>query len=438
LDAIRPTTEETTPMRSSPTTARSMKRVRRARAGAGRSVVVAAALATLVVVAVAATVAACGGDSPAPTATVTVTAAPSDSASISPTPSGSSRTAAAAAQLVVAVASGSGADGISVVGAGGKVEQLVAPSGGPISDLSWAPDGRRLAFLRAVSETDTATSLFVYDVPRKLLYQVAGGASPGTVESFAWLDSTRLVESYFPAGGTTYRTNGTLYVRDLVASSGQALKDGDGHLLKGVGVSASADGVRLAFVTYGARSGATIAEKLRVYDAAGPAVTTVATGEAPAMEDGDQFTWPSISPDGAMVATEQTGSDVGFGLTVYGLDGAERLQANGLAWPAPVSWTPHGLRLAFGGAAAVGSIGGDSLHVWTTGASRAARILTVARLPVTAVAWTPKASQIAYTVSKPSGLQSSLWIVNADGSNRHLLLSEGSSPAWAVARIAFP
>ena len=46
--------------------------------------------------------------------------------------------------------------------------------------------------------------------------------------------------------------------------------------------------------------------------------------------------------------------------------------------------------------------------------------------------------QIAYAVAKSSGLQSSLWICNADGSNRHLLLADGGSPAWAVARIAFP
>ena len=169
--------------------------------------------------------------------------------------------------------------------------------------------------------------------------------------------------------------------------------------------------MRLAFVTYGARSGATIAEKLRVYDAAGPAVTTVATGQAPAMEDGDQFTCAehlARRRDGRDRADRQRR---GLGLTVYGLDGAERLQANGLAWPAPVSWTPHGLGWRSAGGA-VGSIGSDSLHVWTTGASRAARILTVAKLPVTAVAWTPKASQFAYAVSQAERPAEPLWIVN--------------------------
>jgi WD40 repeat protein len=398
----------------------------------------AAALAALLVVAVAATVAACGG-SPAPAATVTVTATPSASSSaVSPSP-GASAAAAASAQLVVAVASGPKANGISVVSATGKVKQLVAPSDGPVSNLSWAPDGQRLAFLRAVSDSDSASSLYVYNVPRKLLYQVGAGVSPATIQSFAWLGATQLVECYFALGATTYRTNGTLYVRDIAKSSGRVVKDSAGHVVKGSGVSASADGVHLAYVAYGAKSGGMIAEKLHVYDANDLAVATVASGSAPAQDDGDQFTYPSISPDGTLIATEQTGSDIGFGLTVYGTDGAKHLQTGSLLWPAPVSWSAQGSRLAFGGGSTSGgTTDSDALNVWAPGTTKATRILTIAKLPVTSLAWTPKASQIAYAVAKSSGLQSALWIVNADGSNRHLLLVAGSSPAWAVARIAFP
>jgi Tol biopolymer transport system component len=421
-------------MRSTVSAARDRQRVRRARSALSGPFG-AAALAAFAVVAVAATVAACGGGSPAPAATVTITAAPSASSSgASPSPGASA--VAASAQLVVAVAGGPRANGISVVSASGKVKQLVALSGGPISDLAWAPDGQRLAFLRAVSDTDSTSSLFVYNVPRKLLYQVGAGISPATIQSFAWLGATRLVECYFAVGATTYHANGTLYVRDIAKSSGQAVKDSGGHL---VGVSASADGVHLAFVTYGTKSSATIAEKLHVYDADDLTVSTIATGQAPTEADGDQFTYPSISPDGTLITVEQTGSDIGFGLTVYGTDGAKHLQTGSLVWPAPVSWTSHGPRLAFGGGSTSGaSTDSDSLNVWATGASKATRILTVAKLPITSLAWTPKASQIAYAVAKSSGLQSALWIVDSDGSNRHLLLADGSSPAWAVTRIAFP
>ncbi|MGD0997610.1 MAG: WD40 repeat domain-containing protein [Thermoleophilia bacterium] len=409
-------------MRSTVTAGRSRRPQR------GALVVAVAAL----VVGVPAGAGACGGSSsPAPAATVTVTVAPS----ASPSPSS---TGAATAQLVVAVASGPKANGISVVNSTGKVKQLVAPSGGPVSDLSWAPDGVRLAFLRAVSASDSTSSLFVYNTRKALLYQVGAGVAPAAIDSYAWVGPTQLVESYFPVGATTYHANGTLYLRDIAKTAGQPVKDSSGHVVKGVGVSASADGAHVASVTYGAKSGGTIPESLRVYDTSNQSVSTVATREAPTQEDGDQFTYSRISPDGALIATLQTGSDIGFGCTVYGVDGAKRLQTGALVWPAPVSWTSHGPRLAFGGGPGSGSGERDSLLVWAAGGAKATPVVTGLKAPITSLAWTPKASQIAYAVARSNGLQSSLWIVDANGSNRHLLLADGSWPAWAVAPVGFP
>jgi hypothetical protein len=405
---------------------------------ARRAIVLTVVIPVIGLAALAMGVGACGGgSSPAPTATVTVTATPSPSLSASPSPSPSG--ASATAQLVVAVASGPKANGISVVSGTGKVKQLVAPSGGPIRDLSWAPGGVRLAFLRAVSDTNSTSSLFVYNVSRKLLYQVGAGVAPADIDSYAWVGPTQIIESYFPVGVTTHHANGTLWLRDIAKSSGKAVRDSVGHVVKGVAVSASADGMHVAYVTYGAKSGETLSESLRIFDANDLAVSTVSTEQTMAEEQTDEFTDPSISPDGALIATEQTGSDVGFACTVYGIDGAKRLQATGLAWPSPVSWTSHGPRLAFGGAPDSGARP-IALNVWQAGASKATAILKVVNpgAPITSLAWTPKASQLAYAVIKSSGLQSALWICNADGSNRHLLLTNGSFPAWAVTRIGFP
>ena len=413
------------------TPAASHRRPTRASRAGGRALAV--ALVALAVVAVAA--GACGGSSPTPSPTVTVTVAASSLSSPSPSSSASTSTNAATAQLVVAVASGPKANGISVISGTGKVLQLVAPSGGPIHDLAWAPDGQRLAFLRAVSDSDSTSSLFVYNVPRKLLYQVGAGVAPATIDSFAWLGSTQLVESYFPAGATTYHTNGTLYVRDIAKSSGQTVKDSGGHLVKGVGVSSSTDGVHLAYVTYGAKSGSMIAESLRVYDADNLSVAKVATGQAPTDFVGDEFSYQRISPDGTLIYTTQTGSDPGFRCTVYGVDGTKHLTLNDLIWPAPASWTAHGPRLAFGGGS--GSSTPDSLRVWSPGAGKPTAIVTV-KLPITSLAWSPKASQIAYAVAKSNGLQSALWVIDATGANNHLLLANGSWPAWAVAPVKFP
>jgi len=388
----------------------------------------------LLAVASAAGVAACGG-SPAPSATVTVTAPASATPAVSPSPSSA---AATGVQLVVAVASGAKANGISAINGSGKVKELVAPSGGPIRDLAWAPDGVRLAFLRAVSDSDTTSILFVYDARTAQLRQVGVGTAPANVQSFTWVGATQLVASCFPVGARSYRANGALWLRDVTkVEPGKAVKDSAGHLVKGVAVSSSVDGTRLAFVNYGAASSTAIAERLRVYDADDLSVSTVATGQAPLELDGDQFSYPLISPDGTMIATMQTGSDIGFGCTVYGTEGAVRLHAPGLVWPAPPAWTAHTPRLALGGAQ--GSFGGnnDSLLVWPVGAAKVSAILSTTR-PITSLAWTPKASQIAYSVAKADGLQGALWIVDADGSNRHLLLADGSFPAWAIAPVTFP
>jgi dipeptidyl aminopeptidase/acylaminoacyl peptidase len=409
--------------------------IRAGRTGERASAIGLAVLAAVALVVAAVTAGACGG-SPAPAPTITITVAPSASPSGSPSPSANA-SKAPTAQLVIAVASGPKANGISVISGSGVVKQLVAPAGGPISDLAWAPDGQRLAFLRSASDTSSTRSLWVYNAARKLLYQVGGGVSPATIDSYTWVGATQLVESYFPAGAKTYHTNGTLYLRDIAKSSGRPLKDSGGHLVRGVGVSSSADGARLAYVTYGAASGSVIPESLRVYDADNLSVIKVATGQAPTDVDGDGFTYPSISPDGSLIYTTQTGSDPGFRCTVYGVDGTKHLTVNDLIWPAPGSWTARGPRLAFGGGDAASSKIQDAARVWPMGGGAPATIVAT-KLPITSLAWSPKASQIAYAVSQSSGLQSALWVIGANGANRHLLLANGSWPAWAIAPISFP
>ncbi len=77
--------------------------------------------------------------------------------------------------------------------------------------------------------------------------------------------------------------------------------------------------------------------------------------------------------------------------------------------------------------------------MWARGQAKPTPILDPPTdLPITSLAWSPKGSQIAYTVAKPNGLNGALWVANADGSNRHLLLASGSWPAWALAPISFP
>ena len=101
------------------------------------------------------------------------------------------------------------------------MKQLVAPSGGPISDLAWSPDGVRLAFLRAVSASEHDQQPLRLQRPTKQLYQVGVGIAPANVESFTWVGATQLVASYFPVGARSYHANGTLWLRDVAKSSGE-------------------------------------------------------------------------------------------------------------------------------------------------------------------------------------------------------------------------
>ena len=338
------------------------------------------------------------------------------------------------------MASGAKGNGLSAISSTGQVKQLLAPSGGPLRNLAWSPDGERLAYLQARSGGDYAARLFCYDATTGKASQVSfpNEDNEVAIDSFTWVAPTELIASVI-ASGPTYRANGALCLCDVAKGTKEIVKDAGGHVLRGAGVSSSADSMMIAYVFYGAASGGTVPETLRVLDADNLVVSTVGTGHYPADIDGDAFAYPLISPDGSAIYTTQTGSDPGFGCTVWDVGGSEAMRVTGLIWPAPGSWSSAG-RLAFGGAYGLGNATmSDSIQVWQRGVAKPTAILVPpAKLPITSLAWSPQAKQIAYSVSKSSGLNGSLWVVNADGSNRHLLLASGSWPAWAMAPIRFP
>ena len=132
-----------------------------------------------------------------------------------------------------------------------------------------------------------------------------------------------------------------------------------------------------------------------------------------------------------------TGSDPGFSVTVYPVDGSAPLKGGRYVWPTPMSWSHDG-RLAFAGAPGNADWQASTVWVWKPGSGKPAKILAPTKLPITSLAWSPKASQIAYAVGRGNGQTSDLWVSNADGSSPHLLLGKASWPAWAQAPISFP
>ncbi len=259
------------------------------------------------------------------------------------------------------------------------------------------------------------------------------------IDGFTWVGPSQLIVSMI-ASGPTYRANGTLFVYDAVKKTAQAVKDSAGHLLRGAAPSASADGTSVAYVWYGAKSAGVIKEKLLVFDADNLQLSTVATGKAPADIDGDAFSYPQISPDGSLVYTTQTGSDPGFRCTVYRTDGSRAYVSPYLAWPTAGRWLATKASLAFGGGASTATTS-DAVNVWLPGASKATAVVTYpnGKGTISSLAWTPQGKQIVCTwYGTSSGPNGDLWIVGADGTNRHLLLHNGSWPACALAPVSFP
>jgi Tol biopolymer transport system component len=384
-----------------------------------------------IVVIAAAGLAACGGSTPPPAPTVTVTVPPS---SASPTTSASpSAKPAVKKQLTIAVASGSATNGISVIGSSGQVKQLVAPHGGPVSDLAWSPDGTRLAYLQAKSVDDPTSTVWVYDTATGKTRSLAGDSA-----AFTWVGPTQLIVAAISTPMHPYRTNGPLYVVDVTKSTRTLVKNAAGHTLRGANPTASADGTLVAYVHYNKATGGMIPEQLLLYDADTLAVSEVTHGGHSSDTDGDSFSFPSLSPDGSLIYACQTGGDPGFRCIVYRVNGSKVYSSPPLAWPTNGAWDTKSARLAFGGGSAMVEGLPGAINVWQVGSAKAKQILSWSHSNVGSwLAWTPLGKQIVYSVPT-AGLNGDIWVVNADGTNRHKLLHNGGYPACTEAPIEFP
>jgi Tol biopolymer transport system component len=392
-------------------------------------------VAAVVTVALAVGLAACGS-TPSPGPTVTVTTTPTSSASSSVSPSTSPSVKPVAKQLAIAVASGFAANGVSVIGSAGQVKQLVAPHGGPIRDLSWSPDGSRLAYVQAKSVNDYTSSLWVYDTATGKTRKLVGDSV-----GYTWVGPTQIIVAAASTPMSPYRTNRPLSVVDVTTGTRTAVKDDAGHAVAGANPTASADGTSVAFVHYSKTSGGKIPEQLLLYDADTLAVSEITHGTAWANVDSDPFSFPSLSPDGSLIYACHTGSDPGFNCTVYRADGTKAYSSPYLVWPTNGAWDATSARLAFGGVngTAYPTAQAIAINVWPMSAAKATTVLVHKTTGggFTELSWTPLGKQIVYTLPSNSAQNGDIWIVNTDGTNKHLLMHNGSSPACAMAPVTF-
>ena len=165
-------------------------------------------------------------------------------------------------------------------------------------------------------------------------------------------------------------------------------------------------------------------------------VTRLTDGDGPAFD-----AWPTWSPDGKRIAFERLGGSQGDQIYIINADGYGLVRlpgGDGMAWPA---WSPdgasllgtdlQGLRIVN-----VDGSGARELPIPTTLDGRAVRATLQPR-------WSPDGRQIAVAVEVPDPRTddwyaplSSIEVMNADGTGRHLLTAPDFtpyeySPAWS-------
>jgi dipeptidyl aminopeptidase/acylaminoacyl peptidase len=395
---------------------------------------------------VAAGLAACGGSTPPPSPTVTVTASSTSSPSaIASTTAGPTP---AATTVAIAAAVGLKTDTLALLDASGGQTVLVPGDGHILTDVQISPGGRYIAYTK-VSAHDLYSlkprTLMVYDIVAGRSKPVSFGAiAPATVGGHAWVSPTELVVVAYNSMPKNATTNGTLARCDLTTWTATALTDASGATLKGDAPSATADGASLASITYSNYKppvvdssgvwtyGGSVTETLRLFHVSGGSVTNVARAKRMLDVEGSPFGRATISPDGSKIFTQQTGSDVGFGATIYNTDGSKPKRFGPFVFPGGATWDPSGSgELVFAGSMDTSAVG-SGLLLYGQGVTQ---IFKTKKYPPSDVAWSPDGTSLAFTafsrtVETPKAPD--LWVIGVDGTGLHLRAKHASSPSWGA------
>ena len=406
--------------------------------------VVVAVLAALAI-AVAIYALATRDDSSGPTASPSPSrsASPSATASASPTVTASPSLTAAPVSTIAA-AFGPKADTLGTWDTADNTAVLVSGGGRPLSNLQWSPDGKLIAYQELKKQWGWESKLMICDVASGAAEPVSfGGLAAKVVHGYAWVSETELVASVSTTVPKDSHRNGTLYLCDVAAGAAASLKQSDDSRLEGVDPSVSADGQRIAFVNFEPAGTTSVTESLMLFDRGDRSLKPLASGQIDTMIDGRLFDVPLISPDGSQIFTEQTGSDVGFGVTVYGDDGAKVASIDYLLFPTGAAWDPDRAsgfgRLCFGGGKQ--ERGGGSIYIYDQESAGFERLFKV-RGKANAgygpllhdFTWSPDGEWIAYTIMSPRHdyRTDDLWKVRSDGTMNQRISTDAGWPSWAL------
>jgi len=369
-----------------------------------------------------------------------------DGGETTPTPVASSSSAAPtpSADGFLAAVVGRQGNVLGTVAADGAVKELATTLGPQIFQIAYSPDGTRIA---CIAGDWKRPELSMLDVAQGTVRKVRI-AKPALVaiDSMAWLGPQSLLVAGFTMTPKSQGEDAELLVYDPVAGSAEPLADEAGVALRGVSVSASADGNRVAYVTYTDQKTDqyglwTATERLNVLDRASGTVTKLGSSKALFDVNARRFDDPLISPTGTAVIYRQAGSDVGTSYTVVDVNGTTLMPAKELMFPAGYAWDPDGTKVVFTGQSIKGAGNGAvSFYLFDTSLGGSPKVIArYKKAVVQDLAWSPDGSTIAWAEWDTGKYRSgNLYLMSPSGGDSKRLADWALMPAWAPSAVISP
>ena len=366
-----------------------------------------------------------------------------DGTANSPTPSAGATVGVSPSPALgqyLAGAVGPKADRLAAIMADGTVRPITRFSGQQIWQIAYSPDGKWLA---CIAGTFKHSEVWLFDAAGGAARQ-ATADTPNVVaiDSVAWLSATELLVAGYTETPKATGQNADFLVYDTGAQDFTPLVDAGGVSLRGVAVSASSDGGRVAFVTYtdvktGKYGMVTAKERLELLDRASGAVTELGTNKALFDVNARAFDEPLISPNGEALIYRRAGSDVGTSYTVVGADGSVLMPARETQFPAGYAWDPDGVRVVFTGhslkpSGDAGGIGPAIFWIFDTASGTTQVVARYKNTMVQDLSWSPDGTTIAWAEYDQEKYQTgNVYLTPADGGDAQALVQDALSPVWA-------
>jgi len=339
----------------------------------------------------------------------------------------------------LAGAVGPKADGLAAIMDDGTVKPITRFNGRQISQIAYSPDGKWLA---CIAGTYRRSELWLFDAATGAALQATVHAPEIiAVDSIAWLSDQRLLVAGFTEPPKATGQNADLLVYDAGSQGFSPLTGTGGVPLRGVSVSASHEGAKIAFVTYtDAKTDkygmATANERLELLDSATGALKQLGQNKALFDVNARAFDEPLISPTGDAVIYRRAGSDVGTSYTIVAADGSTLMPARETQLPAGYAWDPGGTRVVFTGhslkPAANSGIGPAIFWVFDTQTETTQVLARYADTMVQDLSWSPDGESIAWAAYDQKKYRTgTIFVMPAAGGDSKALVKGALSPVWA-------